>query len=67
MDSKERDENSREIRDIEDTEYLNFAHKYDPSDDKGNDPDHEDENDQLWIPADEDEDEEDDYEEDDNY
>ena len=65
MDSKEAKENSLERKQIEDNEYISFASKYDPSDDKENDPEPEDMNDQLWVPDNEDEDEEGDYDEDD--
>ncbi len=67
MDSKEAKENSLERKQIEDNEYISFAGKYDPSDDKENDPEPEDMNDQLWVPDNEDEDEEGDYDEDDGY
>jgi hypothetical protein len=65
MDLKEREGNSCKIKQLEDTGYLEFADKNDPTDDEEIDPDPEDVNDQLSIP--DDEDEEDDYDEDDNF
>ena len=67
MDSIENEENSCRIKFIENTGYLDFAAKNDPTDDEENDPDPEDANDQLWIPDVDDEDDEDDYDDDDNF
>jgi hypothetical protein len=53
---------------IEDSKYLSFADKNDPSGESEDDPEPEDVNGRLWDPGTEDEDEEDDYEdEDENY